>query len=587
MAAFDSSESMKQAAASMTGAVNSMLAGVGNISVSLNGMGQSFMRMQSAMDRFVESLNASVQRLIGGLGAGQGVPPEAAGLGGPQVVGLASAELDNFAANLSTSTQSLDSLSGAAMDAADSLRQTGEKTGSMFDSISESLKGFDFVLKPLSGLNLKEMTSEEHKAIGGEQRKERERERRKGRFERFGETIQPYTARAGRLGGNLVGGAVGGMAGAVTGSMAGGVGALPGALAGGASGALTGGNIGGFMGSLTGKLGGMVDGIMGAVSSVVSSFMKIVAVVNTFVAAFNPALVQQFMLTIKDLIAVVGAGLQPITTAFTLLARQLADQLVPIIQQMAPYFSKVGEALIRGITPLIGAMTEFYGAMMPLIQEFGPVVAELAGRLGNVAAEIMKALTPIIGIVLELVMPLADLMGGLLDILVPVIQILGTLIGAVGSLVGEIMDYVAPAFRIISNGFTMVADVLQGFADAVSKVIDFIMDKVDMVSHPIDRLLGIETDYQKMQRSKKEASERQKGLTGASIGAAAQQAQYTAVEDLSKNLIKAAFSGSGNDRLNQIANNTGKQVELLEQIAAKGDKNQFPNRAGGDFGKGV
>jgi hypothetical protein len=596
MAAFDSSESMKQAAASMTGAVNAMLAGVGNISVSLNGMGQGFTRMQSAMDRFVEGLNASVQRLVGGLGAAQGVPAEAAALTRPMEstagLGRAGADLDAFAANLSTSTDSLDALAEAAMLAGDSLRQTGEKTGSMFDSISESLKGFDLVLKPAKGLNLKEMTADEHKGVqgpkAGEQRRERERERRKGRFERFGETIQPYTARAGRMGGSLVGSAVGGVAGAVTGSMAGGVGALPGALAGSASGGKMGGAMGGFLGGLTGKIGAVIDTVVGAFGTFFSTLMKAAAVVNTFVAAFNPALVQMFTLTIKDLMAVIGAGLQPITSALTLVFRALADSLVPIMAKLQPAFEKLGEAVIQFLVPIFSAMAEVLGGLTPSLNEFAAVVAKVAGQVGGMIGEVIKGLEPIIQIAIDVMNPLISFIGDLIEAITPVMTAFNIVARVLGTFVGLIMDYVGPALSILGAGLRLIGDGIGYIVGLFDMLATGIENFMDILAHPYDRFMGNETEFQKKQRAKDEAKENsRRGLTGASIGAAAQPAQYSAVEDLSKNLIKAAFSGSGNDRLNQIANNTGKQVQLLEQIAAKGNKDPFPNRAGADFGRGV
>jgi hypothetical protein len=157
-----------------------------------------------------------------------------------------------------------------------------------------------------------------------------------------------------------------------------------------------------------------------------------------------------------------------------------------------------------------------------------------------------------------------------------------------GTFVGLIMDYVGPALSILGAGLRLIGDGIGYIVGLFDMLATGIENFMDILAHPYDRFMGNETEFQKKQRAKDEAKENsRRGLTGASIGAAAQPAQYSAVEDLSKNLIKAAFSGSGNDRLNQIANNTGKQVDLLEQIAAKGNKDQFPNRAGADFGRGV
>jgi hypothetical protein len=58
-------------------------------------------------------------------------------------------------------------------------------------------------------------------------------------------------------------------------------------------------------------------------------------------------------------------------------------------------------------------------------------------------------------------------------------------------------------------------------------------------------------------------------LTGDSYGAAARSAQYSSVEELSRNLIKAAFSGSANDKLGTLVNQGKQQVELLQQIAGR------------------
>ena len=330
-------------------------------------------------------------------------------------------------------------------------------------------------------------------------------------------------------------------------------------------------------------IGFAIDNMIGGFMKAAYSIAGIAAVAALFVRAFNPAIVENFVNTMKDLSAVIGAGLQPILAAITVVFRAVADSLVPIVDKMAPGLNALGDLITRLLVPIFQSLSVVANKLIPYFNQLSSVLATVAGKFSDTIATLIEGLTPtlltlaqLFNVLLQILSPLLSIFNTLLSVTMPFLSV--ALAGfavqlAVDALValGAFIASIYTASNALTLGLTGLVTIIVGglsyvlsnFSQAMQDLGDMIGHVIDVISHPLDRLMGRETEFQRGLRDRDEGF----GLTGASTGIAARRAEYTSVEDLSKNLIKASFSGGATDRLKSIDNNGKRQVELLEQIA--------------------
>lgn len=312
-------------------------------------------------------------------------------------------------------------------------------------------------------------------------------------------------------------------------------------------------------------------------------------VIALFVRAFNPALVENFLLTLKDLSAIIGAALQPILSAITIAFRALADTLLPAIEKLSPAFISLGNIVLNILVPIFKSLTDMFGNLTPAINYLLSSLENLALSLSTAIAKIITGLTPAIETIINIISYLANAFSALINVLSPLLNIVMPFVSAalmafatslIIDAVAAIVSFAASLFvleNILTLGLSGIISIIVGtltyvimnFSSAMENLVYFINNVIDMIMHPLDRIMGLETEFQRKEREKQENKVTQFGLTGASQSVAARKAEYSSVEDLSRNLIKAAFAGSNVDRLKSIDANGKKQVELLEQIAGQ------------------
>lgn len=294
------------------------------------------------------------------------------------------------------------------------------------------------------------------------------------------------------------------------------------------------------------------------------------ALTAAFVKAFNPALVEQFTTTLKDLSAIIGMGLTPILMALNTVFRALADSLVPIFQYLAPAFQALGDAVVMFLTPIFMALTDVLKEIAPELNSLFEAFAPLLGAIGSLVGAIIRGLAPVLDVAITFITILANTLTPVINAFAYLADYVMPLVASylVGFATLMVVDGVAALVAFITSLFTATA-ALNIATAGIPILIATLVGGLLLVVNFFKRLFETED-----QRKKREALEAQKfGMSGASQGFAARQAQYTSTADLSANLIKAAFGGT-TDRLKNIDQNGKRQVELLEKIA--GEKNQKP-----------
>lgn len=276
-----------------------------------------------------------------------------------------------------------------------------------------------------------------------------------------------------------------------------------------------------------------------------------------FVEAFNPQLVEAFRMVISDLMAVIGAGLQPVLEAFMIIIRAVADSLVPIVQKLAPAFQAVAEGIIKFFVPILDALFNIFNQLIPVINQLAPVMAQLMGVFGEIIATLLDALAPTIIQLANMFLSLAQFMVPVLEAVLGWLQSFPYLEEVMAGVAGIIIAQLIPALiawiaqLILAAGpFAILVAAITGVVYAFKKLGEW--------------LFGADEKAKKADEEKKRR-DAAFGTTQASVGATARKAEFTSVENLSKNLIKSAFQGSGNDKLRSIDNRLKELVDINRQ----------------------
>ncbi len=496
------------------------------------------------------------------------------------------AELRPFIDAIKSSLSLLDSaVSGATASLAGSLQAMVAPLATAMADLSQGMAGVSTSVDDLrkSVVDASQSISQSPKRGGGAPRQPRRGVG--GMLESFGEASAAASRQILPGLGKRIGEAIGAAVGGVRGFQRAG---LPGAVMGGQRGAAQGARQGGFAGVQAGELaakgavllGDTFSTLAGFGSMLAGSLMKLSAVATLFVAAFNPALVETFLLTMKDLVAVFGAGLQPIVTALTLVMRGLADSVVPVIEGLMPAFNALGEAVMTFLIPVFDGLVRAVTALTPTINSFMSTFSEFATQLGEAFGNAIVALIPVVQIfmrslqaLLVVLNPLIQAISGLAQYVVP---FLGSAMLAFGALISTTVVAAIWTFTqaMIESAVALRAQIAAGAASAASQgLIGTVIAAVaglNPLTLAITGLVAVVGGLAAFLMTRQNEQGEGFGMTGASAGAAARKAEYTTVDALSKNLIKAGFSGSANDRLKSIDVNIRRQLEIMEKQQARG-----------------
>jgi hypothetical protein len=296
-----------------------------------------------------------------------------------------------------------------------------------------------------------------------------------------------------------------------------------------------------------------LEGLYKTTDFVIKNLFKLAFAAAFFVNAFNPALVQEFMYNLRDLQAVIGTALVPILRTFTVLFRAVADTFYPIFNNLSGLFASLGDALSLFLIPIFNALAMTISSMTNVFNDIlGPAIEQIAYSFGNLVALIINIIAPAFQILAQILYILAPIIEWTVWALSKLNQYIPILSAAFLGLATVIsVAAIQALYTFIASVWTASNVLTLGLASVIGLI-------VSGLSWLFSWIMGTA-----------KATEMKMGLTGDSEGLAARQASYSSVEDLSKNLIKAAFSGPNADRLRNIDNNGKKQVELLEVIAKK------------------
>ena len=261
-------------------------------------------------------------------------------------------------------------------------------------------------------------------------------------------------------------------------------------------------------------------------------FSDLIGSVAKFVAALDPALMQQLQLVFSDLMATIGIGLRPIIQAAIPIIRMFANVLKPVMDALAPVMQELANALIEMAVPYIMLWAEAIFNLIPVIESLIPLFLDFA--------DILTASMPVISFVLDMFARSLQL----------VIGVFYTLMAGIKTVIAAIIDAGAWLVSWISKS---KSDAMKGAANAVRASAD----------------KSAEAAYKAFQKAVGPREKLDFGKRQDTTGMAAKQASYSGIADLGKNLMQAAFGSSAQEAALNTANNTKRIADKMDALVAR------------------
>lgn len=204
-----------------------------------------------------------------------------------------------------------------------------------------------------------------------------------------------------------------------------------------------------LIGALAGALGPAISAIAAALGPVVQSLagalLPAVQMLAPILGGILVQAVQMFANVMVQLAPIIGQLL----TAIIPFVAQLAGMLMPVLMQLISTLLPPLLTLFSGLVPII---TSLFTALMPLVSTLVSALAPVLMQLGPLLGVLVQGFMQVVGAVAPLI-PL------LVGALVPVIQAIAPLLGTVVSVITSLLG---PAIQMIVGIIQIVVGVLTG-----------------------------------------------------------------------------------------------------------------------------
>lgn len=120
-----------------------------------------------------------------------------------------------------------------------------------------------------------------------------------------------------------------------------------------------------------------------------------------FVALFNPAIVIQFELALRDTMAVMGQMLVPVLQGVTNFVRKFGDALVGLTPVFQPLFDEIGQfisSFAAGLVPMIKAAAPLLEALSDALASFLRILAQGIAFVVGAVTQLLNIITSLFGL---------------------------------------------------------------------------------------------------------------------------------------------------------------------------------------------
>lgn len=150
------------------------------------------------------------------------------------------------------------------------------------------------------------------------------------------------------------------------------------------------------------------------IGTLVFSVLALVNSVEHFAKALDPGAVEAMSRAMADLWATIGTAVVPIFHILTDAIRQVAGEIFPVMQQLAPIIAQLTHAFVEILIPVVRVFAAIMTALMPVFKLFADLVdlvVQLISPLLAVFEALVKSLGGIIKVIVETFQPVLQLLG--------------------------------------------------------------------------------------------------------------------------------------------------------------------------------
>ncbi len=329
------------------------------------------------------------------------------------------------------------------------------------------------------------------------------------------------------------------------------------------------GNVGGLVNAeplkkVTESIKKVQQGFNSLFDSMLASINKVQGALSGFVAASNPALVQQFTLALHDLHGVIGNILAPAFKNFTGVVRTVADALQSLSGPAKELLSGLllGSTLAAVLGTVVAGITAFVtilGGLPALVIGVSTAIAGLLLTSGAFSGVIEKA------------KEIFSSIGGVFE---QIATNVGPSLLRIGNAVVKIFDAMWKAAEpFVAIGEQIVSDIFEAMADVFEALTPIILQVVSAVGDLTKFLFNLFNQIREFFGFAPAQIRKQDIRAGASIGAGTRQTGNQDIKSFIAEANKLSFGGPASDpvvkEIQKLADGQGNQTVTLAQIGAK------------------
>jgi hypothetical protein len=163
------------------------------------------------------------------------------------------------------------------------------------------------------------------------------------------------------------------------------------------------------------EAGGKLASLSFGINQAIGAFQGVVGIVQSFLGALDPALMEQLNWAVRNVVAAIAVALRPVALVLVDVFRQLAGVILPLAQALAPLLGELAGIIAEAIIPLVDVFAELLTALMPLVTAIMPLV--------RVFTTIIVWIAKLISIVINLFVALYEMLG-LFDLIAGIFKVL-------------------------------------------------------------------------------------------------------------------------------------------------------------------
>jgi hypothetical protein len=205
-----------------------------------------------------------------------------------------------------------------------------------------------------------------------------------------------------------------------------------------------------------------------AVQAATAAFERVISVMEHFAGLAAPAVMFEFIRSLRDLTATVGSAFVPFFNSMIGITRTVAGALYPAMQKLTPFFGVLADVVASRLVPAAEIFASLLKVVAPVLRVF---------------SDVFRAFVPVVNLSVSLIR-------GLLAPLTGLLSILSVLLSPVFKLF-ELFGTLATALIPLGPLWDAIGVAMQGLADIIDALLKPFNDLIDAVREDVEAVFEV------------------------------------------------------------------------------------------------